>query len=1537
MTTTASTTAAELLERLQRSNLLQADALAQVRCAAIEAGLAKDANVSQGSSPSGEDNDLAEQLAEALVQGGWITHWQAEQLLAGRQAFFFGKYKLLRRIGSGGMGSVYQAEEARLRRVVALKVLHPEKVTAGTSAARFRREIHAASLLQHPNIIQALDADRIGRTHYLVMEYVDGHDLGRWIRRNTQFPLKWTCEVIRQTALGLQHAHERGLVHRDIKPGNLLVCQEAARNLPHVKILDFGLARFMQEAPIQGDLTETGQILGTPDYIAPEQARNTRAADIRADIFSLGCTLYRMLAGRLPFEGENAVEKLVARYTSDAPPIRRFRPEVPPPLEGIVGTMLARDPDQRYPTPEHVAEVLAPFSLQPPSHSWSFQVGLPQSPASPPLLSTQFAEEQQDLQLPTDQQQTAAMPAVEPPAAPEDPLPESGCYPSEDATATPQSNGHAGAEVGSRTAEFLSLLSEQAGLENESGKSTARSRGKTLQEGLARDRSSSRSSRSWSASGSDGFSKGRMQRLWGEDKLWRGATSQTLPGWAWVMSVGLLAATTVLFGFWFSSAKTQPGSIRVRLPALVPDLQVFLDDRPVTLLRPGREFLISAATAGEHILRLERPGKPDTRRVVLVESGSQSLVVIKWGDLARGPSQDKKVSLTPPPNPRSPSSQSDSRVSSSGVGNSGLTWAQLRQQCQKLANLPPPARPLKQWIAARRTLAEFLAQDQSAQVQSAQVQSAQDQSAQDQAHRIQGLQRQQAAELLKRLANPLDALEPEAVAPRYQSLVGHLPVVGLWQDRRLLHESLVKWLAASPDGRWLASADIAGGVLLSDAKTGQPQASWRLPGRISGLSVQPQSKYFAILTNTQQGEGRVWLVFPTDFEQPHLLTPAVPQPTSLAALSGDHQQILVGTAEGTLALLTCQDRLPTGRPGFQAGQVPADSFDQQSGDSDAGGLCRVDELSLGTGPIELLTVDSQGRWLLTFSEGKFRLWPLAKLVDSLRQDRQPIQPISLDPDEPERFRQRPALLGSLSKPLATFSPDGRTLITAGLDGSFHLWTLPLSLKALPQQGLKPQRLPIPGRLVLAMQVSPDGQLLAIASRGNPSIRLWSLPGAQLVGSLSSLSTVCDAVAFLPAPQGPNASGSPASAGFSSGSEELESATSPAASAGIAEPTLVDRSRNTSRFALAMTDGSRVRVLDCANGSSVLQPTGHGRAVASMTWSQDSGQLISCGLDGTLLCWDPSTGAVQDSQQLTERGSVRAVGLTRDGRFVAALPAGRLNQVFWQATPPHPSGARLRRVSLLSRQPILQIGLSPDGEELVGICKARNRRGVGVQLWQMPAGVPSPGVFDQSQQVVDVLYSNDGRWVFVTTFRPRHPPRVSQLQRDPVGLPDDRQADQVRLPNLESPETNNLPLASGMVRLLDISPEGRWLLGYSITGRLLLWDLSGQQLLSRPLPAGPVTGVFSPAGTLAVLTSDGRVSLFKLPSDGRPLTEVTSAQLPAPQNNTSLRFSPAFSRSGQLLFGPEGRHLLVGDATGAILVLRWNEADFSASPTPSQSP
>jgi serine/threonine protein kinase len=273
-----------------------------------------------------------------------------------------GEYEILNLIGEGGMGQVFRALHRVMKREVALKVIRPEKVANPIAVRRLHREARAAARLSHVHIVQVYDVAEVNGVHFLVMEYVDGNDLGEVLSQRGAFPIPLACTYIRQACLALQHAHQRGLVHRDIKPSNLLLSKDGTA----IKVLDLGVV--LLQLPDQPDLyesklTQTGTVMGTPAYLSPEQAFDARRVDIRADIYSLGCTLYHLLTGKAPFRGVSITE-LVLRHQLEEPiPIAQIRLDVPAELQAVLHKMMAKRPENRYQSPAETADALRPFCI----------------------------------------------------------------------------------------------------------------------------------------------------------------------------------------------------------------------------------------------------------------------------------------------------------------------------------------------------------------------------------------------------------------------------------------------------------------------------------------------------------------------------------------------------------------------------------------------------------------------------------------------------------------------------------------------------------------------------------------------------------------------------------------------------------------------------------------------------------------------------------------------------------------------------------------------------------------------------------------------------------------------------------------------------------------------------------------------------------------------------------------------------------------------------------------------------------------------
>jgi serine/threonine-protein kinase len=340
----------KFIEVVRRSGLIEEERLN----AALESLSAEPIANADGSG-SNNEADETQRLVKHLIDLKLITPWQSDQLLKGKhKGFFLGKYKLLGHLGTGGMSSVYLAEHLLMQRRVAIKVLPQSRVEDTSYLARFRREAQAAAALDHRNIVRAFDIDNEGKHHYIVMEYVEGRDLQNVVKGDGPLDYNRAAEYIRQAAEGLQHAHDANLIHRDIKPANLLVDNKGV-----VKVLDMGLARFTDETTSSLTIAHDENVLGTADYLAPEQAKNSHSVDYRADIYSLGCTLYYALTGHPPFRDGSLTERILKHQKEAPPSILLDRPDAPKELIEVCSRMMAKQPSARFQSAGEVATTLA--------------------------------------------------------------------------------------------------------------------------------------------------------------------------------------------------------------------------------------------------------------------------------------------------------------------------------------------------------------------------------------------------------------------------------------------------------------------------------------------------------------------------------------------------------------------------------------------------------------------------------------------------------------------------------------------------------------------------------------------------------------------------------------------------------------------------------------------------------------------------------------------------------------------------------------------------------------------------------------------------------------------------------------------------------------------------------------------------------------------------------------------------------------------------------------------------------------------------
>ena len=355
----------------------------------------------------------AQQIAQVLVHQGKLTKYQAQAVYQGKtKGLVFGQYVVLDKLGEGGMGVVLKAQHRRMKRTVAIKVLSASAMKQAGSVERFHREVEAAAKLSHPNIVTAHDADEHQGMHYLVTEYVEGKDLAAIIQEKGPLGVQEAVECVLQAARGLQYAHSKGIVHRDIKPGNLLLDKEGT-----VKILDMGLARITgTEAAMGGAerLTTTGQIMGTCDYMAPEQSLDTHQADARADIYSLGCTLYRLLTGNPPYRGETFAKLFLMHLEAPIPSLCEARPDVPAALDAIYQRMLAKKSEDRQQSmAEVVAELEAMLAVLS-GRSATAAVAKAESSSGALAHTLSFLQEDRPVGTLTKQQKTAAEQRTQP-------------------------------------------------------------------------------------------------------------------------------------------------------------------------------------------------------------------------------------------------------------------------------------------------------------------------------------------------------------------------------------------------------------------------------------------------------------------------------------------------------------------------------------------------------------------------------------------------------------------------------------------------------------------------------------------------------------------------------------------------------------------------------------------------------------------------------------------------------------------------------------------------------------------------------------------------------------------------------------------------------------------------------------------------------------------------------------------------------------------------------------------------------------------
>lgn len=350
-------------------------------------------------------DDRVDSFRRFLIARKCVTEYQAALLQRGRaDGFFLGQYKILDRVGKGQMGGVYKAVH-NFGQLVALKILSASRAKIPHVLGRFQREARLLTQLDHPNVVRAYQVGEYAGVHFIVMEYLEGETLADVLERRKRLPWAEAVRLMIQALDGLQHLHDRRMVHRDLKPANMMLTPEPAKGKADttwdatVKVLDIGLGRELlgdeaAEAAVDAQLTQEGSVLGTPDYLAPEQAKDARAADIRADVYSLGCVLYECVAGRTPFPEPNIMAQMLKHATEPPAPLNAFVSDLPAGFQQVMDRFLAKSPDLRFQTPAHAAAALRPFAaggataavpqVLPAFKEWLASESQSESPKGPP-------------------------------------------------------------------------------------------------------------------------------------------------------------------------------------------------------------------------------------------------------------------------------------------------------------------------------------------------------------------------------------------------------------------------------------------------------------------------------------------------------------------------------------------------------------------------------------------------------------------------------------------------------------------------------------------------------------------------------------------------------------------------------------------------------------------------------------------------------------------------------------------------------------------------------------------------------------------------------------------------------------------------------------------------------------------------------------------------------------------------------------------------------------------------------------------------